>query len=217
MNFEQARFNMVEQQVRTWEVLDPVILNLISTIKREDFVPTAQRNLAFADLELPLGHGQKMWTPKMAARVVQDLRLTGQERVLEIGTGSGYVTALLSARSKEVRSIEINPAIAQAAQAHLDAAGVMNVELVVGDGFALAAKGAPYDVVVFNGSLPVMLDAAFDWITPGGRVFAAVGIAPVMQARVYTRTPEGSVLTDGLFETVIDPLTNAPQPKKFTF
>jgi protein-L-isoaspartate(D-aspartate) O-methyltransferase len=217
MNIEQARFNMVEQQIRPWNVLDPVVLNLVSTIKREDFVPTAQAGLAFADLEIPFARGQKMWTPKMAARVVQDLRLKGNERVLEVGTGSGYLTALLAARSASVTSIEIEPAIAQSAQANLHRAGVLNTELIVGDGFALAGKGAPYDVIVFTGSLPVMLDTALDWVTPGGRVFAVVGTAPVMQARIYTRTPEGSVLIEGLFETVIDPLANAPQAKKFTF
>jgi protein-L-isoaspartate(D-aspartate) O-methyltransferase len=217
MNIEQARFNMVEQQIRTWEVLDPVILNLISTLKRETFVAPAQRSLAFADLELPLPNGHKMWTPKMEARVVQDLKLTGTENVLEIGTGSGYLTALLASRCAHVTSLEIDAAQTALAAGHLQAAGISNVQVLTGDGIKGYAQNSPYDAVVFTGSMPVMLDAAFDWLKPGGRVFAVVGEQPVMQARVLTRTPEGSVLTKVLFETVIEPLINAPRAKSFVF
>jgi protein-L-isoaspartate(D-aspartate) O-methyltransferase len=217
MNVEQARFNMVEQQIRTWEVLDPVILSLIATLKRENFVSAAHQALAFADLELPLPNGGKMWTPKMEARVVQDLQLTGLETVLEIGTGSGYLTALLAARSKHVTSLEIDAAQAARAQAALSQASVFNADVVVDDGMKLAAAPGTYDVVVFGGALPVMLDAAIDWLKPGGRIFAAVGQAPVMQARVIRKMPEGSVQTKVLFETVIPPLHGAPQPKAFTF
>jgi protein-L-isoaspartate(D-aspartate) O-methyltransferase len=217
MNVEQARFNMVEQQIRTWEVLDPVILSLISTLKRENFVSSAHQALAFADLELPLGNGEKMWTPKMEARVVQDLELTGMETVLEIGTGSGYLTALLAARSKHVLSLEIDPAIAALAKARLADASIDNAEVSVGDGMKLAAAPITYDVVVFGGSLPVMLDAAMDWIKPDGRIFAVVGQAPAMQARLIRKQAEGSVSTRVLFETVIAPLKGAPQPKAFTF
>jgi protein-L-isoaspartate(D-aspartate) O-methyltransferase len=217
MNIEQARFNMVEQQIRTWEVLDPVILNLISTLKRETFVAPAQRSLAFADLELPLPNGHKMWTPKMEARVVQDLKLTGTENVLEIGTGSGYLTALLASRCAHVTSLEIDAAQTALATDHLQAAGISNVQVLTGDGIKGYAQNGPYDAAVFTGSMPVMLDAAFDWLKPGGRVFAVVGEQPVMQARVLTRTPEGSVLTKVLFETVIEPLINAPRAKSFVF
>lgn len=217
MNIEQARFNMVEQQIRTWDVLDPVILNLISTLRREDFVPTAQLSLAFADLELPLGYGQKMWTPKMEARIVQDLQLAGREKVLEIGTGSGYLSALLAARADHVTSMEIVPALAAQARTRLVAAGIENVDVIDGDGTKMAVGDHAFDVVVFTGSMPVMLTAALDWLKPGGRVFAIIGEAPVMQARIMTRTPEGSVLTEVLFETVVAPLVNAPQAKAFTF
>jgi protein-L-isoaspartate(D-aspartate) O-methyltransferase len=217
MNVEQARFNMVEQQIRTWEVLDPVILSLIATLKRENFVSAAHQALAFADLELPLPNGEKMWTPKMEARVVQDLQLTGLETVLEIGTGSGYLTALLAARSQHVTSLEIDAAQAVRARAALAQAGVFNADVMVDDGMKLAAAPGTYDVVVFGGSLPVMLEAAIDWLKPGGRIFAAVGQAPAMQARVIRKTPEGSVSTKVLFETVIAPLKGAPQPNAFTF
>ena len=217
MNVEQARFNMVEQQIRTWDVLDSVILSLIATLRREQFVAPEHAALAFADLELPLGNGEKMWTPKMEARVVQDLQLTGNESVLEIGTGGGYVTALLAARSRQVTSIEIDPAIAARAQASLANAGIYNAEVNVGDGMQLGVTAGAYDVVVFGGSLPVFVEAALDWIKPEGRIFAVVGQAPAMQARVVRKLADGSVSTRVLFETVIAPLKGAPQPKAFTF
>ncbi len=217
MNVEQARFNMVEQQIRTWDVLDPVILSLIATLRREQFVAPEHAALAFADLELPLGNGEKMWTPKMEARVVQDLQLTGTESVLEIGTGGGYVTALLAARSQRVTSIEIDPAIAERAQTSLAKAGIYNAEVNVGDGMKLGVSASAYDVVVFGGSLPVFVEAALDWIKPEGRIFAVVGQAPAMQARVVRKAADGSVSTRVLFETVIAPLKGAPQPKGFTF
>ncbi len=217
MNFEQARFNMVEQQIRTWDVLDPVILNLISTLRREDFVPSAQQALAFADLELPLGHGQHMWTPKMEARVVQDVRLTGREHVLEVGTGSGYLTALLAARCAKVTSIEIVPELSAQAGERLAFAGITNVALRVGDGTKKLVSDAPFDVVVFTGSLPVMLDAALEWVGANGKVFAIVGNPPAMTARIFTRTAEGSVLSERLFETSVPPLANAPQAAGFSF
>jgi protein-L-isoaspartate(D-aspartate) O-methyltransferase len=217
MNVEQARFNMVEQQIRTWDVLDPVILSLIATLRREQFVAPEHVALAFADLELPLGNGEKMWTPKMEARVVQDLQLTGTESVLEIGTGAGYVTALLAARSRQVTSIEIDPAIAARAQASLANAGIYNAEVSVGDGMKLGVTAGAYDVVVFGGSLPVFVEAALDWIKPEGRIFAVVGQAPAMQARAVRKAADGSVSTRVLFETVIAPLKGAPQPKAFTF
>ncbi len=217
MNVEQARFNMVEQQIRTWEVLDPVILSLIATLKREEFVAPAHHDLAFADLELPLGNGEKMWTPKMEARVVQDLQLVGTESVLEIGSGSGYLTALLAARSRHVTSIELDATLAARAKENLANAGVYNAEVSVGDGMKLGVATGAYDVVVFGGSLPVFVDALLDWIQPGGRIFAVVGQAPAMQARVIRKAADGSVSAKVLFETVIAPLKGAPLPKAFTF
>ncbi len=217
MNIEQARFNMVEQQIRTWDVLDPVILNLISTLKRESFVPVAHQALAFADLEIPIGHGQRMWTPKLEARVVQDLQLAGSESVLEIGTGSGYLTALLAARSAQVTSVEIVPALAESARIHLADAGIYNAEVIVGDGMKGHAARGPFDVIVFGGSMPVMHAGAWAWLKPEGKLFAIIGSEPVMFARVFTRSGAGGIVGETLFETVVPALLNAPQAKAFVF
>jgi len=216
MDFEQARYNMVEQQVRTWAVLDQQILDLLFAIHREDFVPQAYRALAFADLEIPLGDGERMWTPKMEARVLQELGLKGGESVLEIGTGSGYLTALLAARAREVLSVEINPRLHAEARAHLDAVGVRNVRLERGDGARGWGTGA-CDAIVLTGSTPVLPDSWLGQLRPGGRLFAVVGDAPVMKARISRWSAPGAIVHEDLFETVIAPLKNAPQPERFVF
>jgi len=216
MDFEQARYNMVEQQVRTWAVLDQQVLDLLFAIHREDFVPPAYRALAFADLEIPLGDGERMWTPKMEARVLQELGLKDGESVLEIGTGSGYLTALLAARSRQVLSVEINPRVQAEARAHLDAAGVRNVRLERGDG-ARGWGGDAYDAIVLTGSTPVLPDSWLKQLKPGGRLFAVVGDAPVMTARLSRWSAPGAIVHEDLFETVIAPLKNAPQPERFVF
>jgi len=216
MDFEQARYNMVEQQVRTWAVLDQQVLDLLFAIHREDFVPPAYRALAFADLEIPLGDGERMWTPKMEARVLQELGLKDGESVLEIGTGSGYLTALLAARSRQVLSVEINPRLQAEARAHLDAAGVRNVRLERGDG-ARGWGGDAYDAIVLTGSTPVLPDSWLKQLKPGGRLFAVVGDAPVMTARLSRWSAPGAIVHEDLFETVIAPLKNAPQPERFVF
>jgi protein-L-isoaspartate(D-aspartate) O-methyltransferase len=216
MDFEQARYNMVEQQVRTWAVLDQQVLDLLFAIRRENFVPPAYRALAFADLEIPLGEGERMWTPKMEARVLQELGLKESESVLEIGTGSGYLTALLAARSREVVSVEINPRLHAEARAHLDAAGVRNARLERGDG-ARGWGGDAYDAIVLTGSTPVLPDSWLKQLKPGGRMFAVVGDAPVMTARISRWSAPGAIVHDDLFETVIAPLKNAPQPERFVF
>jgi protein-L-isoaspartate(D-aspartate) O-methyltransferase len=207
---------MVEQQIRTWEVLDQDILDLLFTVRREDFVPGPYRSLAFADLEIPLGDGQKMWTPKMEARVLQDLRLVPGESVLEVGTGSGYFAALLAGRGARVTSVEINPRLADAAKARLARAGVRDVDLRTGDG-ARGFSAATFDAVVLTGSTPVLPDSLVAQLKPGGRLFAVVGDPPVMTARRVEYVGPGSWTTTDLFETVIDPLVNAAAPARFRF
>jgi protein-L-isoaspartate(D-aspartate) O-methyltransferase len=216
MDFEQARFNMVEQQVRTWEVLDQEVLDLLFVVRREEFVPPAYRTLAFADLEIPLGDGERMWTPKMEARVLQELELKVNEAVLEIGTGSGYLTALLARRAGEVVSVEINPRLLTEGRAHLAAAGVRNARLQAGDG----ARGwgvETYDAIVLTGSTPILPDCWLKQLKPNGRLFAVVGDQPVMTARLTRWTAPGAIVHEDLFETVIAPLKNAPQPARFVF
>jgi len=216
MDIEQARFNMVEQQIRTWEVLDQDVLDLLFAVKREDFVPPAYRMLAFADLELPLAYGEKMWTPKMEARVLQELALQRGESVLEIGTGSGYLTALLASQGAQVTSVEIHAGLADEAKATLARAGVHDVEFAVGDG-ARGWRDGTYDAIVLTGSTPVLSPAFVKQLNPGGRVFAVVGDAPVMKARLTRWVGPGSFTTRDLFETVIDPLHNAAAPERFAF
>ena len=216
MDFEQARFNMVEQQIRPWEVLDQDVLDLLFVVKREDFVPPAHRLLAFADLEIPLGDGERMWTPKMEARVLQELKLAPGETVLEIGTGSGYFTALLASRAADVTSVEINPRLSSDAQAKLSRAGLANVRLEQGDG-ARGWSDAKYDAVVLTGSTPVLPDSCYRQLNPGGRLFAVVGDPPAMTARLVRWTAPGAIVVEDLFETVIAPLRNAVQPERFVF
>jgi protein-L-isoaspartate(D-aspartate) O-methyltransferase len=216
MDIEQARFNMVEQQVRTWEVLDPEILDLLFVVRREEFVPPAYRALAFADLEIPLGDDERMWTPKMEARVLQELELKPSETVLEIGSGSGYFTALLSKRAGEVVSVEISARLLAEARAHLAAAGVRNARLQGGDG-ARGWDSDAYDAIVLTGSTPVLPESWLKQLRPGGRIFAVVGDAPAMKARMTRWTAPGAIVHEDLFETVVAPLKNAPQPARFVF
>ena len=216
IDFERARFNMVEQQIRTWDVLDQDVLDLLFVVRREDYVPIAYRELAFADLEIPLGDGERMWTPKMEARVVQELELRPDESVLEIGTGSGYLTALLAARSADVTSVELLPRLAAEAQAKLERGGVKNARVEAGDG-ARGYRTAQYDAIVLTGSTPVLPDAWLRQLKPGGRLFAVVGDAPVMTARLMRWTAPAAIVSEDLFETVIGPLKNAAQPQRFVF
>jgi protein-L-isoaspartate(D-aspartate) O-methyltransferase len=216
MNFEQARFNMVEQQIRPWDVLDQEILDLLFEVRREDFVPAAHRSLAFADLELPLGNGQRMWSPKMEARVLQALKLRPGESVLEVGTGSGYFAALLAHRAGHVTTVEIDPGLSAEALARLHRAGLEGVRCEVGD----AARGwgrEEFDAIVLTGSTPLLPERVFGQLKPGGRVFAVVGDAPVMTARLVHWTAPGSRSVTDLFETVIAPLVNAAAPSRFRF
>jgi len=216
MDIEQARFNMVEQQIRTWEVLDQEVLDLLFAVRREEFVPAAYRTLAFADLEIPLPGGQRMWTPKMEARVLQELRLMPGETVLEIGTGSGYLSALMASRDALVTSVEIDPGLSVEAKQKLARAGLRQVELAVGDG-ARGWGAKAYDAIVLTGSTPILPDTFVRQLRPGGRIFAVVGEAPAMAARMVRWVAPGSVTEQDLFETVIEPLRNAAAPSRFRF
>ena len=214
---EQARFNMIEQQIRTWEVLDPAVLDLLKQVPREAFVPPQYAGLAFADLEIPLGHGQTMLSPKIEGRILQALELKKTDKVLEVGTGSGYLTALLAKSAKQVISVDINPDLSQIARQRLTQQKINNVTLEIGD----AANGwdahAPYDVIVFTGSLPVPPDNVQQSLTIGGRMFVVTGEAPVMEATIIRRVAANSFKHDVLFETCLPALTNAPQPQRFQF
>jgi protein-L-isoaspartate(D-aspartate) O-methyltransferase len=216
MNVEQARFNMIEQQIRTWEVLDPAVLELLHEVRREDFVPAEHRALAFADLEIPLGHGEAMMQPKVEARVVQELALLPHESVYEVGTGSGYLAALLARRSRHVTTAEVHPDLKARAGANLVAAGISNVTLLEGDGAARPLAEGAYDVIVLTGSVPLLPQAFLERLAPGGRLFAVVGDAPVMKATLV-RHVAGSFQHVELFETLLKPLVNAPQPSRFRF
>lgn len=206
MNIEQARFNMIEQQIRPWEVLDPQVLDLLFVVKREDFAPPAYRNLAFADLEIPLGNGQVMLAPKIEAKMLQELVIKKTDKILEIGTGSGYMAALLAARAEHVVTVELRPELAAAAEENLTRAGVANVTVEVGDGANGWSQRGPYDAIVVSGSLPVLPDALLKQLRVGGRLAAVVGEAPVMEAQLITCTADGIYNTVNLFETVIPPL-----------
>jgi len=217
MNFEQARFNMVEQQIRPWEVLDQDVLNLLMTVKREEFVPAAYRELAFTEVEIPIGCGQVMLKPVIEGKVLQALRLGKSDSVLEVGTGSGYFAALLAARTEWVRTIEIECELVKLASANLARNGVENVVVVQGDGIAGWAERAPYDVIVVSGGLPFVPQALLEQLKVGGRLFAFVGEAPVMKARLVTCEAEGRFRTEDIFETVVPMLKNAAQRDGFSF
>jgi protein-L-isoaspartate(D-aspartate) O-methyltransferase len=215
-DFEQARFNMVEQQIRTWDVLDQGILDLLFVVKREDFVPPAHRAIAFADLEIPLPNGARMWTPKMEARVLQELQLGARDSVLEIGTGSGYFTALLASRAEGVVSVEISDALVPDARAKLARHGIGNAQVVAGDG-ARGFGHDSYDAIVLTGSTPLLPERFFEQLKPGGRLFAIVGDAPAMTARLIRWAAPGARVSTDLFETVVEPLVNAATPARFQF
>lgn len=212
---EQSRFNMVEQQVRTWEVLDAKVLHLLQTLPREAFVPKAYQGLAFADIEIPLGHGQTMLSPKIEGRFLQALSLTKQDKVLEIGTGAGYLTALLAKQAKHVDSFEIHRSLSNQANKNLTAQKIKNVTLHVADGLA-QAKGE-YQAIVLTGSLPVYPQTMERMLAIGGRMLVVVGSGPVMQAILVSKVDDNSFKKDILFETCLPVLENAPQPSRFEF
>jgi protein-L-isoaspartate(D-aspartate) O-methyltransferase len=216
MDFEQARFNMVEQQIRTWDVLDPTVLELLFTVHREDFVPPQFRQLAFADMEIPLGHGESMLAPKLEARLLQEATVQRDDCVLEVGTGSGYMTALIAHLARHVYTVEIVPEFSDEARKKFQAHGLTNVTAEVGDAARSWDKHAPYDVIVITGSLPFIPEAFERSLAPGGRLVAVVGDPPVMSAERVRHTP-GGFARETLFETCIKALRNAPQPERFVF
>jgi protein-L-isoaspartate(D-aspartate) O-methyltransferase len=217
MNIEQARFNMIEQQIRPWNVLDQDVLDLLHVVKREQFVPAAYQNLAFADVEIPLPGGDAMLAPKFEARILQETGVKKHETVLEIGTGSGYMAALLAHRAAKVTTVEINPETAELAKKNLANAGVQNVTVEVGNGAQGWEKGAPYDVIVISGALEVLPEAILKQVKVGGRIAAIVGQAPVMEAAIITRTGDNAYSTVKVFETNVRYLTGAPVPSHFQF
>ncbi len=217
MNVDQARLNMIEYQIRPWEVLDQEVLDLLYAVKREDFIPPAYRMLAFSDLEIPIGAGERMWQPKLEARVMQELAVKPTDRVLEIGTGSGYLTALLANRAQHVYSMEIQPELKASGEASLRRAGVANVTLELGDGTRGWSKHAPYDIIVLTGSTPVLPQELLQQMQPGARLFAVVGRPPVMAARLVNCAGVGVYNSIDLLETQIAPLANALDGERFSF
>ena len=217
MNFEKARFNMIEQQIRPWDVLDGDVLQLLSEVKREDFVPLAHKILAFADMEIPLGHGQFMLPPRVEARMLQDAAIQKTEKVLEIGSGSGYMAALLAHQAQRVISLEINPELAKMARENLQKAGVFNAEVRQFDGSKGTPAESPFDVIVLSGSVAVVPSALLAQLKVGGRLVAIVGDEPVMRATVVTRSSDTAYTTTQPWDTVAPRLQNFPEPERFTF
>jgi protein-L-isoaspartate(D-aspartate) O-methyltransferase len=214
---EQARFNMVEQQIRPWQVLDPAVLHTLQHMAREMFVPAAYQALAYTDTEIPLGHGQAMVAPRIDARLMHDVALKPTDKVLEIGTGSGYLTALLADRLHHVVSLEINPELHARARANLQGAGISNVDLRMADGSAGASDAGPFDAIVLGGSVYEVPQALLDQLKVGGRLIAIVGEEPVMQATLYTRTSASAWDHKVLWDTTAPRLLGFKQPSRFTF
>ncbi len=217
MNIEQARENMIKQQLRTWEVLDDQLLELLQQVPREEFVPPAWRNLAFADMNIPLDEGQVMMTPKVEARMLQALAIRPDENVLEVGTGSGYVTALLAKQAKQVYSVEISPRLLAQAGEKMRAHKIKNAELEEGDAARGWSARPMYEVIAITGSLPVLPRAFLESMAIGGRLFAIIGDTPVMEATLVTRIGKHDWSRELLFETDLPPLKNVQQPERFVF
>ena len=224
-DFDKARFNMIEQQVRPWEVLDSRVLELLGRVKREQFVPAAYQAIALADMEIPLSspavEGECLLAPKVTARCLQELAIQPGESVLEIGTGSGYMAAMLVGLGAKVVSIEINPALAQQAKSNLAAAGTTGVDVrtadAAADGFAACASGAPYDAIVLSGSVAEVPAELLQLLKTGGRLFAIVGQEPVMRATLVRRTGEAAFHSDQPWDINAPRLRHFPEPSRFTF
>ncbi len=221
LDIAQARFNMIEQQIRPWDVLDQDVLDLLEVVRREEFVPPAHRLHAFMDIEIPLdtiapaAPGAAMWSPKMEARVLQEVQARSHDRALEIGAGSGYFAALLAHRCHSVTTVEMVPALKTLAERNLKTARISNARVQQGDG-ANGFGSDKYDIIVLSGSTPLVSPKLLGQLNPGGRLFAVTGDAPAMIARVFTSAATG-VTVQELFETVLTPLVNAPQPARFVF
>jgi protein-L-isoaspartate(D-aspartate) O-methyltransferase len=217
MNFEQARFNMIEQQIRPWNVLNDDVLHLLSLVKREDFVPLAHKALAFADMEIPLGHGQSMLAPRVEARLLQDAGVQKHEKVLEIGTGSGYMTALLAHQAQRVISLEIDPELLKMARTNLQKAGIHNAEVRQLDGSKAAVAEGPFDVIMLSGSVAAVPQSLLTQLKVGARLLAIVGDEPTMCATIITRTSKTEFKTGQPWDTVAPRLLNFPETPQFSF
>lgn len=214
MNFESARAQMLTQQIRAWEVLDDRVLRTLHDVPREQFVPGQYRELAFADTEIPIGHGQKTMAPKVEGRLLQALQIERSDEVLEVGTGSGYLTACLARLGGRVTSAEIFEDLAASAEARLAERETDNVDVQVADALTLQFEDR-FDAIAVTGSLPELNDHFIRMLRPRGRLFVIIGRAPVMEARLITRQSGGQWTELSLFETVLDPLINAEQPEPF--
>jgi protein-L-isoaspartate(D-aspartate) O-methyltransferase len=217
MNLEQARYNMIEQQIRPWDVLDQGVLSLLAVVRREDFVPPALRALAFVDTEVPLPEGQCMLAPRVEARLLQEARLGPGQSVLEVGAGSGYMAALMAHQAQHVTTLDIRPALAAMARANLQRAGIGNATVIEADGAAGLPGQAPFDAIVLSGSVAEVPEALLAQLKPGGRLIAVVGQEPVMRALLVTRVGEQQYRRMELFDTVAPRLDGFPEPRKFEF
>lgn len=217
MNFEKARFNMVEQQIRPWEVLDFDVLDLLMSVRREEFVPEAYKSLALSEAEIPLGHGASMLIPVIEGKILQAIQVKRSDKVLEVGAGSGYFAALLAARADWVRTVEIDPALVTMAHENLKRYGVENVIVEEGDAIRGWPGNAPYDLIVVSGGVPFIPETLLQQIKVGGRLFAFVGEPQLMTATLVTRVSEGNFRTESLFENAVPMMRNAPQKSQFKF
>ncbi len=217
MNFEQARYNMVEQQIRPWEVLDFGVLDVLMSVRREEFVPEIYKSLALSEAEIPLGHGGSMLIPVIEGKVLQAVQVRRSDKVLEIGAGSGYFAALLAAKADWVRTVDIEPALAGMAHDNLKRYGVENVIVEEGDAICGWAANAPYDLIVVSGGVPFVPESLLQQVKVGGRLFAFVGEAPLMTAQLVTHEAEGRFRTESLFENLVPTMRNAPQKSHFKF
>ncbi len=219
MDLNQARFNMIEQQIRPWEVLDPQVLALLSAVHREDFVPLAQKALAFVDMEIPLGAApnQVMLAPRVQARLLQDLAVQKTDKVLDIGTGSGFMAALLAHQAEHVLSLEVDAALAAQAQANLQKAGISNVTVRHADGSQGAAADGPFDVIVLSGSVAEVPANLLQQLAVGGRLAAIVGDEPMMRTTLITRTSESSWTTTEPWDCNAPRLSGFAEPSRFKF
>lgn len=215
MDIEQARFNMIEQQVRPWDVLDQRVLDVMGNTPREDFVPEKYRSLAFADINVPLGHDQVMMAPKVEGRLLQALAIKPEDSVLEVGTGSGYLTACLAQLGKHVTSIELFPEFSETAGSALTEHDIRNVTLQQGDAANGIDTNMRYDVIAVTASVPVNREQFHASLAIGGRLFLILGRPPVMEAVLVTRVAEADWTRESLFETALPPLVNADEPQRF--
>lgn len=212
-----ANFNMIEQQIRTWDVLDPVVLDLFDAIPREHFVTPAQKGLAYADVELPIGYGQTMLSPKIEGKILQSMQIKPTDKVLVIGAGSGYLTALAASLAKEVIAVDIHPELIKLAELRIKQQGIHNVRFVVADAIDGFFELAPYDVIIYTGSLEMRAKVAEKMLNIGGRLFAVIGLPPIMQATMTERVTEEGYRYDAIFETSLAPMINAPKLDRFSF